>query len=265
MGGLHCPLHCQKTNFYIKFYDENHFRQSQRYTLGLKKGFFEWFEKEAADFVCVQELKAQEADMTADFLTPFGYHGHFHYAEKKGYSGAGVYSRTQPDAVHIGFGSPEFDAEGRYVRCDFGNLSVISVYCPSGSSSPERQEAKFRFMALFMPHLADLIAEGRELIICGDWNIAHKEIDLKNWKSNQKNSGFLPEERAWMTSLFDDHGWVDVYRHLYRETTGDAYTWWSNRGDYHVAIKGIASTAQSGSIYKEQRFSDHAPLIIKYA
>ena len=241
-----------------------------------KKGFFEWFEKEAADFVCVQELKAQEADMTADFLTPFGYHGHFHYAEKKGYSGAGVYSRTKPDAVHIGFGSPEFDAEGRYVRCDFGNLSVISVYCPSGSSSPERQEAKFRFMALFMPHLAGLIASGRELVVCGDWNIAHKEIDLKNWKSNQKNSGFLPEERAWMTSLFDDYGWVDVYRRLHPETTGDAYTWWSNRGqawannvgwriDYHVATKGIASTAQSASIYKEQRFSDHSPLIINYA
>jgi exodeoxyribonuclease-3 len=241
-----------------------------------KKGFFEWFEKEAADFVCVQELKAQEADMTPDFLMPFGYHGHFHYAEKKGYSGAGVYSRNKPDEVHIGFGSPEFDAEGRYVRCDFGNLSVISVYCPSGSSSPERQEAKFRFMALFMPHLAELIAGGRELVICGDWNIAHKEIDLKNWKSNQKNSGFLPEERAWMTSLFDDHGWVDVYRHLHPEATSDAYTWWSNRGqawaknvgwriDYHVATKGIATTAQSASIYKEQRFSDHSPLIIKYA
>jgi exodeoxyribonuclease-3 len=241
-----------------------------------KKGFFEWLAKESADFVCVQELKAQAADMTPDFLTPHGYHGHFHYAEKKGYSGAGVYSRSKPDAVHIGFGSPEFDAEGRYVRCDFGNLSVISVYCPSGSSSPERQEAKFRFMALFMPHLAGLIAEGRELVICGDWNIAHKEIDLKNWKSNQKNSGFLPEERAWMTSLFDDVGWVDVYRQLHPETTGDAYTWWSNRGqawannvgwriDYHVATKGIAGTAQSASIYKEQRFSDHAPLIIKYA
>jgi exodeoxyribonuclease-3 len=241
-----------------------------------KKGFFEWLAKESADFVCVQELKAQAADMTSDFLTPHGYHGHFHYAEKKGYSGAGVYSRSKPDAVHIGFGSPEFDAEGRYVRCDFGNLSVISVYCPSGSSSPERQEAKFRFMELFMPHLAGLIAEGRELVICGDWNIAHKEIDLKNWKSNQKNSGFLPEERAWMTGLFDDLGWVDVYRQLHPETTGEAYTWWSNRGqawannvgwriDYHVATKGIAGTAQSASIYKEQRFSDHAPLIIKYA
>ncbi len=240
-----------------------------------KKGFFEWMEKEKPDVVCVQELKAQEADMTPDFLNPHGYHGHFHYAEKKGYSGVGVYSKKEPDAVVIGFGCPEFDAEGRYVRCDFGKLSVISLYCPSGSSSPERQEAKFRFMDAFFPHLQALIAEGREIIICGDWNIAHKEIDLKNWKSNQKNSGFLPEERAWMTRLFEEQGWLDVYRHLHPETTGDAYTWWSNRGqawannvgwriDYHVATSGIGKKAHTASIYKEQRFSDHAPLIIHY-
>ncbi|MET3120312.1 exodeoxyribonuclease-3 [Undibacterium sp. GrIS 1.8] len=241
-----------------------------------KKGFFEWMQQQQADFVCVQELKAQADDMTVDFLMPQGYHGNFHYAEKKGYSGTGVYSKATPDKVEIGFGSPEFDAEGRYVRCDFGNLSIISVYCPSGSSSPERQEAKFRFMALFYPHLLDLIAQGRELVICGDWNIAHKEIDLKNWKSNQKNSGFLPEERAWMTRLFDEQGWVDVYRRLHPHTTGEAYTWWSNRGqawannvgwriDYHVATAGIAAKAKTASIYKDQRFSDHAPLIIEYA
>jgi exodeoxyribonuclease-3 len=240
-----------------------------------KKGFFEWMTREAADFVCVQELKAQAEDMTPEFLVPAGYHGNFHYAEKKGYSGVGVYSRQKPDAVTIGFGDAEFDAEGRYVRCDFGPLTIISVYCPSGSSSPERQEAKFRFMAVFLPHLQSLIDEGRELVICGDWNIAHKEIDLKNWKSNQKNSGFLPEERAWMTQLFNELGWVDVYRRLHPETTGEAYTWWSNRGqawannvgwriDYHVATQGMASLAQSAAIYKEQRFSDHAPLIIQY-
>jgi exodeoxyribonuclease-3 len=240
-----------------------------------KKGFFEWMKNEAPEFLCVQELKAQAPDMTDDFLRPHGYFGHFHYAEKKGYSGAGVYSKSEPDTVHIGFGSQEFDAEGRYVRCDFGNLSVISVYCPSGSSSPERQEAKFRFMAEFEPHLAALIASGREVVVCGDWNIAHKEIDLKNWKSNQKNSGFLPEERAWMGDLFAKQGWVDVYRRLHPDTTGEAYTWWSNRGqawannvgwriDYHVATAGIASQAQSARIYKEQRFSDHAPLIIHY-
>lgn len=241
-----------------------------------KKGFFPWLQKEQPDFVCVQELKAQEADMTPEFLTPDGYHGYFHYAEKKGYSGVGLYSKQKADRVEIGFGNHEFDAEGRYVRGDFGNLTVISVYCPSGSSSPERQEAKFRFMEAFYPHLAQLIAEGRELVICGDWNIAHKEIDLKNWKSNQKNSGFLPEERAWMTRLFDEQGWVDVYRQLHPDTTGDAYTWWSNRGqawannvgwriDYHVATKGIAGKAKRAAIYKEERFSDHAPLIIEYA
>jgi len=241
-----------------------------------KKGFFEWLQGQQADFLCVQELKAQAADMTDDFLRPAGYHGHFHYAEKKGYSGAGVYSKQKPDAVQIGFGSAEFDAEGRYVRCDFGNLSVISLYAPSGSSSEERQQAKFRFMDEFLPHLAELIQSGREFVICGDWNIAHQEKDLKNWKSNQKNSGFLPEERAWMTRLFDELGWVDVYRKLYPDTTADCYTWWSNRGqawannvgwriDYQVASKDLASRARSASVYKEQRFSDHAPLIIEYA
>ncbi len=240
-----------------------------------KKGFFDWLQTQQADFLCVQELKAQADDMTEDFLRPAGYHGHFHYAEKKGYSGAGVYSKQKPDAVQIGFGSSEFDAEGRYVRCDFGNLSVISLYAPSGSSSEERQQAKFRFMAEFLPHLAELLQSGREFVICGDWNIAHQEKDLKNWKSNQKNSGFLPEERAWMTRLFDELGWVDVYRQLYPDTTADCYTWWSNRGqawannvgwriDYQVASKNFAQLAHSASVYKEQRFSDHAPLIIDY-
>ncbi len=237
-----------------------------------KKGFFTWMANESADFVCVQELKAQHADMTADFL-PKGYHGHFHYAEKKGYSGAGVYSKKKPDKVQIGFGSPEFDAEGRYVRCDFGKLTIISVYCPSGSSSPERQEAKFRFMELFLPHLQELYAEGREVVICGDWNIAHKEIDLKNWKGNVKNSGFLPEERAWLTRIFDELGFVDVHRSL--DDRPEQYTWWSQRGaayeknvgwriDYHVATPGIAKKAKTVSIYKDEKFSDHAPLTIHY-
>ena len=240
-----------------------------------KKGFFDWMAKQDADFVCVQELKAQAADMTPDFLAPTGYRGHFHHAEKKGYSGVGLYARREPDAVTIGFGCEEFDAEGRYVQCDFGKLSVISVYCPSGSSSEERQQAKFRFMDVFLPHLQKLQANGREVVICGDWNIAHKEIDLKNWKSNQKNSGFLPEERAWMTRVLDEAGWVDVYRQLHPETTGEAYTWWSNRGqawaknvgwriDYHISTKGIAESAQTASIYKDERFSDHAPLTLHY-
>ena len=240
-----------------------------------RKGFFEWMQQQSADFVCVQELKAQAADMTPEFLAPYGYHGNFHYAEKKGYSGVGVYRRQKPDVVQIGFGHEEFDAEGRYVRCDFGGLSVISLYAPSGSSSSERQEAKFRFMALFLPHLKSLIASGRAIVICGDWNIAHKEIDLKNWKSNQKNSGFLPEERAWMTQVLDKLGWSDVYRRLHPDTTGDAYTWWSNRGqawaknvgwriDYQVATAGVAATVHAASVYKIQRFSDHAPLMIDY-
>jgi exodeoxyribonuclease III len=239
-----------------------------------KKGFFTWMAAQAADFVCVQELKAQVADMTPEFLAPGGYHGHFHYAEKKGYSGAGIYSKTAPDAVHIGFGSPEFDAEGRYVRCDFGSLTIISLYCPSGSSSPERQEAKFRFMELFLPHLLLLKAEGREVVICGDWNIAHQEIDLKNWKGNMKNSGFLPEERAWLTRVFDEVGLVDVHRGI--DQRPEQYTWWSNRGqawannvgwriDYQVATPGIAAQAKAVSIYKDERFSDHAPLTIDYS
>ncbi|MCG2585492.1 exodeoxyribonuclease III [Massilia sp. TS11] len=238
-----------------------------------KKGFFNWMAGTQADFVCVQELKAQQPDMTPEFLSPPGYHGAFHYAEKKGYSGAGVYSRQAPDRVVTGFGSPEFDAEGRYVRVDVGDLSVISVYCPSGSSSPERQEAKFRFMDLFLPHLQALRAEGREVVICGDWNIAHKEIDLKNWKSNQKNSGFLPEERAWLSRVFDELGFVDVHRSL--DPRPEQYTWWSARGaaydknvgwriDYHVATPGIAARAREVAVYKDERFSDHAPLVIDY-
>ena len=240
-----------------------------------KKGFFDWMSRHDAHFVCVQELKAQDADMTADFRSPGGYHGHFHFAEKKGYSGVGIYSKFEPDAVQIGFGCNEFDAEGRYVQCDFGKLSVISVYCPSGSSSEERQQAKFRFMEVFLPHLQKLRNCGQEVVLCGDWNIAHKEIDLKNWKSNQKNSGFLPEERAWMTQVLDEVGLVDVYRRLYPETTGDSYTWWSNRGqawaknvgwriDYHISTPGLAEKASGAAVYKDERFSDHAPLTIEY-
>jgi exodeoxyribonuclease-3 len=239
------------------------------------KGFFPWMTGEAADIVCLQELKAQDGDLSDDMRKPLGYRGWFHHAEKKGYSGVGIYARHEPEQVTIGIGDAEFDAEGRYVRADWGNLSVISVYLPSGSSSPERQQAKFRFLELFFPHLAALRAEGREIVVCGDWNIAHKEIDLKNWKSNQKNSGFLPEERAWLSRVFDEQGWVDAYRRLHPETTGEAYTWWSNRGqawaknvgwriDYQIATPGIAATVQRASVFKAQRFSDHAPLTIDY-
>ena len=238
-----------------------------------KKNFFEWMREQEADFICVQELKAQEADMTEDFLSPHGYHGHFHYAEKKGYSGTGVYSRHKPASVTTGFGNAEFDAEGRYTQVDIGNLSVISLYCPSGSSSDERQQAKFRFMDAFMPHLVTLQQSGREVVICGDWNIAHKEIDLKNWKSNQKNSGFLPEERAWMDTLLGESGWVDAFREVVPEP--DQYTWWSNRGqawaknvgwriDYQIVSAGLAGAARAAHIHKASRFSDHAPLVMDY-
>ncbi|AEK63949.1 exodeoxyribonuclease III [Collimonas fungivorans] len=238
-----------------------------------RKGFFEWMAKQSADFICVQELKAQAADMTPEFLAPEGYTGHFHYAEKKGYSGVGLYSKRKPNAVRIGFGNPEFDAEGRYVECDFGDLTVISLYCPSGSSSEERQIAKFRFMEAFLPHLQQLRESGREVVICGDWNIAHQERDLKNWKGNKKNSGFLPEERAWLTHLFEQVGLVDVFRQV--DQREEQYTWWSNRGqawaknvgwriDYHISTPGIAANAHAVAIYKDERFSDHAPLTIDY-
>ncbi|MBI2313032.1 MAG: exodeoxyribonuclease III [Betaproteobacteria bacterium] len=239
------------------------------------KGVFPWLARRRADVVCVQELKAQAADMTRHMLNPRGMFGYFHYAEKKGYSGVGLYSKRQPDALIEGLGIADIDAEGRYLQADFGKLSVVSLYLPSGSSSPERQQAKFRFMARFLPHLRKLRAGGRQVILCGDWNIAHREIDLRNWRSNQKNSGFLPEERAWLTQVLDELGWVDVYRRLYPGATGEAYTWWSNRGqawaknvgwriDYQVATPGIASKAVAASIYKRKRFSDHAPLTVDY-
>lgn len=240
------------------------------------KGFFDWMAQQRADFVCVQELKAQEADMTPVMLAPPGVRGYFHYAQKKGYSGVGIYAREEPREVVVGLGVPEIDCEGRYVELLYDRLSVVSLYLPSGSSGEHRQAAKYEFMDHFFGHLADLVARGREIVICGDWNIAHREADLKNWKGNLKNSGFLPEERAWLSRVFDELGWVDTYRRLEPDATDAAYTWWSNRGqawaknvgwriDYQIATAGLAGTARSASIYKDRRFSDHAPLTIEYA
>ncbi len=237
------------------------------------KGFHEWLSHQDADIVCLQELKAQATDMTEQMLNPDGYRGYFHYAEKKGYSGVGIYCRNEPGQVTQGLGITEFDVEGRYICLDFEDFSVVSVYLPSGSSGDGRQAVKFKFMEAFLPHLKELRASQREVVICGDWNIAHREIDLKNWKGNRKNSGFLPEERAWLTQVFEEIGFVDVFRKIHPEL--EAYTWWSNRGqawaknvgwriDYQIATPGIARLARSASIYKEQRFSDHAPLIIDY-
>ena len=237
------------------------------------KGFFPWLARQKADVACLQEIKAQQADLPAQALHVNGLTGYFHTAEKKGYSGVGVYARIDPDTIAQGLGIKDIDAEGRYLQLDFGNLSVISVYVPSGTTSAERLAIKFSFMERFFPHLGKLRESGREIVLCGDWNIAHREIDLKNWKGNLKNSGFLPEERAWLTRIFEEIALVDVFRQI--EPGADHYTWWSNRGnawannvgwriDYHIATPGLSATAHSPHIYKAARFSDHAPLIIEY-
>jgi exodeoxyribonuclease-3 len=243
------------------------------------KGVEAWLAKAKPDCICVQEVKAQAGDVAGRFEQLAGLQGHFHFAVKKGYSGVGVYSRHAPSDVVVGFGSEEFDAEGRYLELRFDTpqrrFSVISAYFPSGSSGEERQQAKFRFLDVFEPHLLRLQSE-REFVLCGDINIAHREQDLKNWRSNQKNSGFLPEERAWMTRLLEQHGVVDVYRRLQPDTTDTCYTWWSNRGqayannvgwrlDYHLATPAVAQAARSESIYKGEKFSDHAPITVEYA
>jgi len=238
-----------------------------------KKGLFRWLAAQRADVVCLQEMKCQETDLDARLHGLKAFQTCHAFAEKKGYSGVALYSRRAPDEVKRGFGSREFDAEGRYVEGRFGRLWVASLYLPSGSAGAHRQNSKFRFLKDFLKHLGRLRSRGHEIILCGDWNIAHQEIDLRNWRSNQKNSGFLPEERAWLTGVFDTLGFVDVFRRLNQKP--DQYTWWSNRGqawaknvgwriDYQIATPGIAATARRESIYKAKRFSDHAPLTIDY-
>ena len=239
----------------------------------VNKGVLEWLSKQAASFICLQELKAQAKDIVPAVHNPGDFLGYFDFADRPGYSGVGLYCSKKPDRVINGLGIAEFDSEGRYIEAQYGDLSVVSLYVPSGSSSPERLAVKFRFMEQIIQPLYELICSGREVIICGDWNVAHKEIDLRNWRSNQKNSGFLPEEREWFTGVLDKLGYVDVFRTLNQEP--EQYTWWSNRGqswaknvgwriDYQLATPGIASRARRADIYKAQRFSDHAPLIIDY-
>ncbi|MEO7393080.1 MAG: exodeoxyribonuclease III [Ramlibacter sp.] len=242
------------------------------------KGVEAWLAKTKPDCICLQEVKAQAADVEGRFEEMAGLRGHFHFAAKKGYSGVAVYTKHAPSDVIVGYGSAEFDAEGRYVELRFDTpkrkLSIISCYFPSGSSGEVRQQAKFRFLDEFDPHLLRLKKQ-REFILCGDVNIAHKEQDLKNWRNNRKNSGFLPEERAWMTKLLDETGLVDVYRRLQPEATETAYTWWSNRGqayannvgwrlDYHLATPALAQLARKELIYKKEKFSDHAPITVEY-
>ena len=238
-----------------------------------KKGLFPWLAAQKADVICLQEIKAQEADLEGGPFQIKGFERHLHAAEKKGYAGVALYSRRKPQSVVKGFGVKEFDDEGRFLEANYGKLSVISLYLPSGSAGPHRQASKFRFLDRFLPHLEKLKRSGREAILCGDWNIAHQEIDLRNWRANRKNSGFLPEERDWLTKLFGEIGYVDVFRRL--NAKPDQYTWWSNRGqawaknvgwriDYHIATPGVARTSQRESIYLKKRFSDHAPLTIDY-
>jgi exodeoxyribonuclease III len=238
-----------------------------------RKGLARWLTRvEPWDVVCLQEIKATAADVPRALVAPRKAYAAFLSAEKKGYAGVALYAKKEP-RVTTGFGFAEFDSEGRYLEADFGKLAVVSLYLPSGSSGPHRQASKFRFLEAFLPHLTKLRRAKREIILCGDWNIAHKPIDLKNWRSNQKNSGFLPEEREWLSHVFDQLGFVDVFRQINQEA--EQYTWWSNRGqawannvgwriDYQIATPGIAAKARAATIYKTRRFSDHAPLIIDY-
>ncbi|MFT6624513.1 MAG: exodeoxyribonuclease-3 [Cycloclasticus sp.] len=240
---------------------------------GERKGFFNWLKQLEADVLCLQEIKAQEDQLTADVFCPEGYHCYYHPAEKKGYSGVALFSKQKPDNVTKGIGWPDFDSEGRFIEATFGDLCVSSIYMPSGSSKEERQVFKYDLMDRLIPVLRSKQADGKKHIICGDWNIAHKKIDIKNWRGNQKNSGFLPEERAWMDTLFGDEKWVDAFRQVNQEA--EQYTWWSNRGqawanntgwriDYQVISNNLKESVSGASIYKDQRFSDHAPLIIDY-
>ncbi|MCW8933093.1 MAG: exodeoxyribonuclease III [Gammaproteobacteria bacterium] len=238
-----------------------------------RKGFFEWLKKQNADVVCIQETKAQVHQLEDEQFHPQGYHCHYHDAVKKGYSGVAVYSKKKPKKVHIGIGMHDVDEEGRYIEVEFDKISVISLYMHSGSSSDERLAIKLDFMQRFMPYLQKLRRKRREFVICGDWNVAHKQIDLKNWRNNQKNSGFLPEERDWMTKLFDEVGYVDAFRVVNQKP--HEYTWWSSRGqaranntgwriDYQIITPKLKESVKAAQIYKDESFSDHAPLIIDY-
>ncbi len=238
-----------------------------------RKGFFEWLMVEKPDVVCLQEVRAHMEQLTDAHFYPQGYHHYFVDAQKKGYSGVGIYTKKKPDRVITSLGWELTDNEGRYIQADFGELSVASLYMPSGTSGEGRQELKYELLDHYEKVLRQQRHDGRQYIICGDWNIAHKPIDLKNWRTNQKTSGFLPEERAWMDKLLDEIGFVDAFRVLNNEP--DQYTWWSNRGqayaknvgwriDYEIITPELESKVKNVSIYKDQKFSDHAPLIIDY-
>ena len=238
-----------------------------------RKGFFEWLVKQQADVVCVQETRAHLDQLSDPIFHPEGYHCYYFDAERKGYSGTALYAKKKPNKVIKGLGWDPADSEGRYLQADFDGVSVVSIYVPSGSSSDEAQIRKYGFMKNIMAHFKTLRRKRREIILCADWNLCHKEIDLKNWRPNRKNSGFLPDERAWLDHLFDDVGYVDAFRQVNQQA--EQYTWWSNRGqawaknvgwrlDYHVVSPGLADKVLAAEVYKEQRFSDHSPLTIDY-
>jgi len=238
-----------------------------------KKGFFQWVKSQEADVICIQETKAQAQQLSSEEFKLPGYQAYFFDAEKKGYSGVAIYTRHQPDDVKTGLGFECADQEGRYIQLDFGSLSVASIYLPSGSSGEARQKMKFLFLEAFSLFLKTALDSKRSFIFCGDWNIAHKEIDLKNWRANQKNSGFLPEERAWLDTIFN-LGFVDAFRVI--NPRPEEYTWWSARGqarahnvgwriDYQIVTPALKEKIQQVSIYRDQYFSDHAPLTVDYA
>lgn len=240
-----------------------------------RKGFYGWLKTISADFICLQELKAQEKDMLDYMLNPEGYQGFFSYAQKSGYSGVGIYSKQKPLNVVNDIGLSEFLSEGRYIEIQTKKISIISTYFPSGSSGKERQEFKMLCLEKIKPILKEKLIQNENIILCGDLNIAHQEIDLKNYKGNKNNSGFLPEERSWIDDLFKKIGWYDAYRIIYPEVAGDSYTWWSNRGrawdnnvgwriDYQIISENLVDKILEANVYKTQRFSDHAPLIIDY-
>ncbi len=250
-------------------FNANGIRAAQR------KGFFEWLAAQDADVVCIQELKAQQHQLNGvEAFWPHGFHCYYEQAtNRKGYSGVALYAKREPEAIIRGMGHAEFDAEGRYIEARFGALTIASLYAPSGSSGDHRQASKERYLDYFLDFLAAKAAAPGDYLICGDWNIAHQAIDLKNWKNNQKNSGFLPHERAWMDRMFGQLGLIDVFRQF--NPNANEYTWWSNRGrawennvgwriDYQVATPGLAAQALAESIYRAQRLSDHAPLTIDY-
>jgi exodeoxyribonuclease-3 len=239
-----------------------------------KKGFYTWMQAQNADVICLQEIKAQESDLQEEIFNPPGYYRYLNCAHKKGYSGVGIYSKLEPTKIVTQLGWSEADTEGRYLEADFGDLCIASLYLPSGTSGAERQIVKFDFLKRYAEYLKKCQEQGRKFIICGDWNIAHRQIDLKNWRGNQKNSGFLPEERVWMDTLFGELQFIDAFRQVNQEA--DQYTWWSNRGqawaknvgwriDYQVLSANLKESVRAVSIYKDQRFSDHAPLLIDYA